>query len=102
MTEIPVTLEPAFAEAIKAITVATDLPELTRRHWCSSLAGVARAFDQPPEVIPARYSAAPARMAALHHVPLGWVPKTLANHKSTPKPALLWFAQAKEGLSPPW
>jgi hypothetical protein len=32
MTEMPVTLEPTFAEAIKTITAATDLPESTRRH----------------------------------------------------------------------
>ena len=60
-----------------------------RRHWCSSLAGIARAFDQPIEVIPARYSAVRARMAALHQVPLDWVPKTLANHKSNAKAALI-------------
>ncbi len=99
MTEIPVTLEPTFAEAINTITAATDLPEPTRRHWCSSLAGIARAFDQPPEVIPARYSAVRARMAALHHVPLDWVPKTLANHKSNTKAALIWFAKEKDVLS---
>ena len=108
MTEMPITLEPTFADAIKMITAATDLPEPTRRHWCSSLAGIARAFDQPPEVIPARYSAVRARMAALHHVPLGWVPKTLANHKSNAKAALIWFAKEKDvlphgvPLSPVW
>src|SRR5258705_3483472 len=99
MTEMPVTLEPTFADAIKTITAATDLPGPTRRHWCSSLVGIARAFDQPPEVIPARYSAVRARMAGLHHVPLGWVPKTLANHKSNTKAALIWFAREKDVLS---
>jgi integrase len=108
MTEMPVTLEPTFADAIKTITAATDLSEPTRRHWCSSLVGIARAFDQPPEVIPARFSAVRARMAALHHVPLGWVPKTLANHKSNAKAALIWFAKEKDilphgvPLSPVW
>jgi integrase len=108
MTEMPISLEPTFADAIKTITAATDLPEQTRRHWCSSLAGIARAFDQPLEVIPARYSAIRARMAALHHVPLGWVPKTLANHKSNTKAALIWFAREKDvlphgvPLSPAW
>src|SRR5258707_4021326 len=99
MTEMPITLEPTFADAIKTITAATDLPEPTRRHWCSSLVGIARAFDQPPEIIPARYSAVRARMAALHHVPLGWVPKTLANHKSNTKAALIWSAKEKDVLS---
>jgi hypothetical protein len=47
-------------------------------------------------------------MAELHHVPLGWVPKTLANHKSNAKAALIWFAKEKDvlphgvPLSPVW
>ena len=75
MTEKHTSLEPTFADAIMAITSATDLSAQTRRHWCSSLAGIAKAFDQPIQLIPARYSAVRARMAALHHVPLGWVAK---------------------------
>ena len=91
-----------------AISAATDLSEQTRRHWRSSLTGIAKAFDQPLELIPARYSAIRARMAALHHVPLDWVPKTLANHKSNAKAALIWFAKEKDvlphgvPLSPAW
>lgn len=98
MTEDPTALEPSFADAIMAIAAATDLPQQIRRHWCSSLAGIAKAFDQPLEHIPARYSAVRARMAALHHVPLNWTAKTLANHKSNAKAALLWFAKEKEVL----
>src|SRR3977135_1458603 len=64
MTEPPLALEPTFADAIKTITAATDLPEPTRRHWCSSLVGIARAFDQPPEVLPARFSAVRAGRGA--------------------------------------
>ncbi len=87
---------------------ATDLSEQTRRHWRSSLTGIAKAFDQPIELIPARYSAVRARMAALHHVPLDWMAKTLANHKSNAKAALIWFAKEKDvlphgvPLSPAW
>jgi hypothetical protein len=108
MTEKHAALEPSFADAIMTISAATDLSEETRRHWRSSLAGIARAFDQPLELIPARYSAIRARMAALHHVPLDWVPKTLANHKSNAKAALIWFAKEKDvlqhgvALSPAW
>jgi hypothetical protein len=108
MTEKHTALEPSFADAVMAITAAADLSEETRRHWRSSLTGIARAFDQPPELIPARYSAIRARMAALHHVPLDWVPKTLANHKSNAKAALIWFAKEKDvlphgvALSPAW
>ena len=108
MTDNPTALEPSFADAIKAIAAATDLPEEIRRHWCSSLTGIAKAFDQPPELIPARYSAVRARMAALHHVPMNWTAKTLANHKSNAKAALIWFAKEKDvlphgvALSPAW
>jgi len=72
------------------------------------LLGIANAFDQPPEIIPARFNAVRARMAALHHVPLDWTAKTLANHKSNTKAALIWFAKEKEvprngiALSPAW
>src|SRR5580692_8696861 len=108
MNEIPITLEPTFADAIVAIAGAADLTEHTRRLWRSSVAGIAKAFDQPPELIPARFNAVRARMAALHHVPLDWMAKTLANHKSNAKAALIWFAKEKEvlqhgvALSPTW
>ncbi|MDO9563391.1 MAG: tyrosine-type recombinase/integrase [Bradyrhizobium sp.] len=108
MTDKHSAIEPSFADAILAISAATDLSEETRRHWRSSLTGIARAFDQPLELIPARYSAIRARMAALHHVPLDWVAKTLANHKSNAKAALIWFAKEKDvlshgvALSPAW
>jgi hypothetical protein len=108
MTEKHAALEPSFADALMAITAAAELPEEIRRHWRSSLTGIARAFDQPLELIPARYSAIRARMAALHHLPLDWLPKTLANHKSNAKAALIWFAKEKDvlphgvALSPAW
>jgi Phage integrase family len=108
MREKDTTLEPTFADVIAGIAVATDLSEQTRRHLRSSLTGIAKALEQPTELIPARYSAVRARMAALHHIPLGWTAKTLANHRSNTKTALLWFAKEKEvlqhgvALSPTW
>ena len=108
MTQKHAPLEPSFADAIVAMSAAADLSEETRRHWRSSLTGIAKAFDQPLELIPARYSAVRGRMAALHHVPLDWVAKTLANHKSNAKAALIWFAKETDvlphgvALSPAW
>ena len=108
MTEEDTSLELTFADALMALATATDLPEQTRRHWRSSLTGIAKAFDQPIELIPARYSAIRARMATLHHVPLDWTAKTLANHKSNTKAALIWFAKENDvlphgvPLSPAW
>jgi hypothetical protein len=96
MTKNHPPLEPTFADICAAISAAADLSEEKRRHWRSSLTGIANAFDQPPEVIPGRYSAVRTRMPGLHHVPLQWTAKTLANHKSNAKAALLWFAKEKE------
>ena len=47
MTEKHAALEPSFADAIMAISAAAELSEETRRHWRSSLTGIAKAFDQP-------------------------------------------------------
>ena len=91
-------LEPTFADAIQAITAAGNVSAQNRRHWSSSLTGIAKAFDQPIELIPARYSAVRVRMAALHHVPLGWAAKTLANHRSNAKAALIWFTKETDAL----
>jgi hypothetical protein len=91
-------LEPTFADAIAAVSENEDLPLQTRRQWCSALRGVARCFDQPVETIPARFSAVKGRMAALHHVPVDWTAKTLANTKSNAKAALLWFRK-EQGIS---
>jgi integrase len=108
MSEKDTALEQTFADLMAAIADATDLSESIRRHWLSSVAAIARAFDQPPELIPARYSAVRARMAALHHVPMDWTAKTLANHKANTKAALIRFAREKEvlqhgvALSPAW
>jgi len=101
-------LEPSFADAVNVISAAPDLPLQTRRQWCSALRGIARCFDQSPEVIPARFSAVRARMGALHHVPAGWTPKTLANTRSNAKAALLWLTKEQKlpsngiPLSPAW
>src|SRR5262245_11104293 len=108
MTDHPLILEPTFGDVIQAVTNATDLTLPKRRHWCTSLSAIAKAFDQPTAVIPGRYSAVRARMAALHHAPVDWTRKTLANHKSNAKAALLWFAKEQDlpqhgvALLPAW
>jgi hypothetical protein len=86
-------VEPSFADLVEALGDAAgdagQLPEEQRRTWLGSITWIAEAFDQPPVLIPARYSAVRARMAALHHVPLNCSAKTLANHRSYAKAALL-------------
>src|SRR6476660_9923131 len=88
MTEDPVLIETSFADAVAIIAAAQELPEQKRRHWTTSLRQIAKAFDKPLEVIPARYSAVRADLIQLHEVPAGLTSKTLQNHKSNAKGAL--------------
>ena len=94
-TETSLLIETSFADAIAIIASAAELPKQTRRHWTTSLRQVAKALDRPMETIPARYSAVRADLLHLHHAPLGLTPKTLQNHKSNTKSALLWLAREK-------
>jgi integrase len=95
MTEDPILIETSFADAIAIIAAALELPEQTRRHRIMSLRQIAKAFDKPLEGIPARYSAVRADLLQLHEVPAGLTAKTLQNHKSNVKSALLWLAREK-------
>jgi integrase len=108
MTEKAVLIEKSFADAIAMIAAADELPELVRRHWPTSLRKIAQALDKSLEVIPARYSAVRADLLQLHRVPAGLTAKTLANHKSNVKRALIYLAREKgipqygAPLTPPW
>lgn len=95
MTEKPGLIETSFADGIALILASKELPEQTRRHWATSLRQIAKALDKPLEVIPARYSAVRGHLISLHEVPVGLTPKTLQNHKSNAKSALLWLAREK-------
>jgi integrase len=101
-------IEPSFVDAARAIETANDLPVRTRSHWCCSLRRIAQAMDRPPELIPARWTAISAEVARLHPARVGSTPKTLANHKSNVRAALLWFGQVQHvprigaPLSPAW
>jgi hypothetical protein len=108
MTEMPSLIETSFADAVGIIAAANELPEPKRRHWITSVRQIAMALDKPIEVIPARYSAVRADLAQLHQVPAGLTVKTLQNHKSNVKSALLWLTREKgipehgAPLSPAW
>jgi len=108
MSQTPVLIEPSFVEAIAIIAAADELPTQTRRHWMSSLRQIAKALGKPLEVIPARLTAIRTDLAQLHHVPTGLTRKTLQNHKSNAKSALLWLAREKRiprhgaPLTPAW
>jgi len=90
MTEISL-LEPSFADATTAIETARNLPAGVRSQWRCSLRQIANAMDKPLDLIPARWTAARFAISRLHHARVGANPKTLANHKSNVRAALLWF-----------
>ena len=108
MSQNPNLIETSFADALIIIAGEQKLTDQTRRHWATSLRQVAKALDKPLEVIPARYSAVRADLAQLHHAPAGLTAKTLQNHKSNAKSALLWLAREKgipehgAPLTPAW
>ena len=95
MTQTSILIETSFADALVIIMQAAELPEQKRRHWTTSLRQIAKAWGRPLELIPARYSAVRSDLALLHQVPAGLTAKTLANHKSNVKAALLWLAREK-------
>jgi integrase len=88
-------LEPSFADAAKAIEEAGNLPARTRSQWLCSLRQIAKAMDKPLDIIPARWTAARFPIGRLHHARVGMNAKTLANHKSNARAALLWFGNEK-------
>jgi hypothetical protein len=108
MSQTPLLIETSFADAIAIIAASDELPEQIRRHWTTSLRQIAKALDKPLEVIPARLTAIRADLAQLHHVPTGLTRKTLQNHKSNVKGALLWLVREKRiprhgaPLTPAW
>ena len=59
--EIPATsntlvLEPSFADLIRTVEQANELPEQRRRHWICSLRQIAKWRDRPVAGIPTRSS----------------------------------------------
>ena len=101
-------LEPSFADVAEAIESAADLSARTRSHWLCSLRQIAKALDKPMEIIPARWTATRFAVGRLHHARVGANAKTLANHKSNVRAALLWFGNEKNvpsrgmPLKPDW
>jgi hypothetical protein len=87
---------------------SAELSETTRRQRICSLRRIAKALDQPLELVPARWTAVRIPIGRLHHHPLGMTAKTLANHKANVKAALRRFTGETGGpvrgarLSPAW
>ena len=88
-------LEPSFAEVLKAVE-QSDLPTSKQSAWACSLRQIANSLTKPVSAIPARWTNARFAIARLQPAQVGANPKTLANHKSNVKAALVWFAGAKD------
>ncbi len=88
-------IEPSFQDAIAMIAASKELPVQLKRHWTTSLRQFAKAKGRPLEVIPARYSAVRNDLASWHHAPSGLTPKTVMNHRSNTKRALLYLSHDK-------
>jgi hypothetical protein len=88
-------IEPSFRDAIAMIAAAVELPESQQRHWTTSLRQFAKSMNRPLEVIPARYSAVRNDLSKWHVAPSGLTPKTVMNHRSNVKRALLFLSQEK-------
>ena len=103
----PPLLEPSFADALRAVEEATDLPLQKRAQWCSALRQIAKTLDKPMETLPARLTAVRLKIA-LHPATVGANAKTLANQKSNVKAALRWFGKEHDvsprgvPLKPAW
>lgn len=91
MTKFPL-IEPSVADAMQAIMAAASLRSSTKTHMLCSLRQICRALDKPQETVPARWSAIKTAVHLLHPSRVGSNAKTLANHKSNARAALLWFA----------
>ena len=108
MTENAGLIEPSFQDAIEMIAASEDLSEQLKRHWTTSLRQFAKATDRPLKIIPARYTAVRNDLAKWHHAPSGLTPKTVMNHRSNTKRALLYLSQEKgipkygAPLTPEW
>jgi len=89
----PTLIEPSFADAIRAIEAATDLPPQKRAQWVSALRQIAKALDKPIETLPGRWTAMQLSLKRLHPAIVGANAKTLANQKSNVKAALRWFSK---------
>ncbi len=100
--------EPSFADVVRAIDSATDLPPRKQAEWLCSIRQIAKALNRPADSIPARLTAARFAIDRLHHAQVGMNEKTLANHRANVRAALCWFANEEalprrgSPLTPEW
>jgi hypothetical protein len=101
-------IEASLADVLAWLSADPDLEDEQRRQSMCSLRMIAKAIGRPPELLPARLTAIAQPMARLHHMQMGVLAKTLANHKANVRAALKRFANEKDlpsrgvALAPEW
>ncbi len=85
--------EPSFADAIAWIEHDDTLDPSKKTHWATSLRRMASYLGRPPETIPARMTHLRQVMPKLNAAALGTTPKTLSNHKSNVRAALVYLRE---------
>ena len=89
-------IELSFADAIGLINKA-DLTPPRKAEWACSLRMIAEGLGCPLEGLVARWQVVAPRVKKLHAARCGMNPRTLANHKSRAKRALLYLTE-KTGM----
>lgn len=100
--------EVSLADVIRMVEADLNLPRERKANWLSSLRRVAAGIDRRPESIPARLTSLRHPMARLNAARMGIEPKSLSNHKSNVRAAVLHVMQVTDAprrgvpLSPAW
>ena len=95
MAEVAVLGEPSLADAMAAIAADATIPVSKRRHWLTSMRGIAGAIGRPPESLPCRMTALRHHLNRLNAAALNWEQKTLSSHKSNLKAAINHFMRVE-------
>lgn len=100
--------EPSLAEAMTMISADKTLSASKRRHWLTSMNRIAEGIGRPAASLPARLTALRQPVHRLNAARMRIDGKTLSNHKSNLRAALLHLAKVANiptrgaRLSPDW
>lgn len=100
--------ELSLSDVIRLVEADPDLPVDRKRNWLSSLRRIAAGIGRPPVSIPARLTSLRHPMRRLNAARMGIEPKSLANHRSNVRAAVLHVMKVTDApsrgapLSPAW
>ena len=97
--------EPSLADVMAAITADQSLPPMRRQHWLTSIRRIGEGIGRPPKSLPARLTSLRHPVSRLNAARMKITRKSLANHKSNLKAAILYFMKGQGGAefaARPW